>query len=61
MFVKVVSHFDEEASELILDPLVLLGVVSWIASYYRLVHKRLPKETPPSLVESVAEAEAGKS
>jgi hypothetical protein len=61
LFVKVVRHSDDEAPEPILDPLVLLGVVSWIAIYYHLVHKRLSKVAPPTCTESVAEAEASKS
>jgi hypothetical protein len=61
LFVKVLRHSDEEAPEPILDPLLLFGVVSWIAIYYNLVHKRLSIETPSTLVKSVAEAEASNS
>ena len=61
LFVKVVRHSDEEASEPILDPLVLFGAASWIVIYYHLVHKRMSNVTPPTRIESVAEAEASKS
>jgi len=57
-FVKVLRHSDEEYPEPILDPFVLFGVVAWIALYYHLVHKRLPKVTPSPLVEPVAESGA---